>query len=67
MIPPLTKESRLHYGKEHRGSQLKNVPASYLLWIYSNCELPVQLKEYIEANKQALEAEKKKVNKMIYK
>jgi len=66
MIPPLTKESRLYYGKAYRGQQIKNVPAGYLLWILENGpNLPVQLKQYIEANKEALLAEKKKVNKML--
>jgi hypothetical protein len=67
MIPPLTKESRLSYGKAHRGSQLKDVPASYLLWLYDNCELSVQLKRYIEDNKQSLEAEKRRNNKNLYR
>lgn len=68
MIPPLTKESKLYFGQKYRGQQLKNVPAGYLLWVLENCHtIPVQLKEYIEANKQALEAEKKKMNKILYK
>lgn len=68
MIPPLTKESRLYFGKKHYGSQLKNVPSGYLLWIYKEChKLPLQLKKYIEENKAQLEAEKKKMNKILYR
>lgn len=67
MIPPLTKESRLTIGKAHRGSQLKDVPAGYLLWLYDNQELSVQLKRYIEENKESLEAERRRVNKNLYR
>lgn len=57
----------MYFGQKYYGQQLKNVPASYLLWIYENCLLPVQLKKYIEANKQSLIAQKKKMNKILYR
>lgn len=59
----------MYFGKKYYSQQLKNVPASYLLWIYENCArtLPVQLKQYIEINKVQLQAEKKKMNKILYR
>jgi uncharacterized protein (DUF3820 family) len=60
MIQPLTDTDILHFGKQHKGSKLANVPASYLLWIYDNCRLPENLKTYIEENKTVLQAEVKR-------
>jgi hypothetical protein len=67
MVGPLTDNSILHFGKQHRGSKLANVPASYLLWIYDNCQLPADLKKYIEENKDVLQAETKKIKKELYR
>ena len=50
---------------EHKGKKLANVPAGYLLWAYDNIKLFDNMKQYIEKNKDALLAEKKRADKQM--
>jgi len=34
----------------HKGKHLRDVPDSYLLWLYENNKCSIDLKEYIEEN-----------------
>lgn len=59
----LTDESKIAFGK-HQGTMLKDVPASYLLWLMdqhwfyaSIISYNVALKEYIQDNLQVLKKE----------
>lgn len=52
-----TDETLMPFGK-HRGTPLKDVPASYLLWINDNFkDLHEEFKKYINFNKHILEIE----------
>jgi len=31
---PVTEDTLLAYGRQHRGKALKDIPASYLVWMY---------------------------------
>lgn len=66
----LTDDDRMPSGK-HTGQKLRDVPASYLIWLADNLK-PVSLTsrdrwkpilEYIEANRGVLEAEIKDTEK----
>jgi hypothetical protein len=51
----LDEKSKMFYGKKHRDKKLRDVPWSYLEWIYENDpNLPVPLKAYIEKRKQRI-------------
>lgn len=50
----LTDSSILQFGNKHKGKKLADVPDSYLLWIYENLNLPLDLKQYIESNLDAI-------------
>ena len=50
------------FGK-YQGYELKDVPAVYLLWIYDNLSLRDDLKEYIDRRRDALEADKKRIER----
>lgn len=62
----LTDESIMPFGK-HKGKEMANVPASYLLWIYDEWTLPnprfgfvhQEVKAYIEVNLDVLKKEVK--------
>lgn len=62
----LTDESIMPFGK-HKGKEMANVPASYLLWIYDEWTLPnprfgfvhQEVKAYIEKNMDVLRKEVK--------
>ncbi len=62
----LTDESIMPFGK-HKGKEMANVPASYLLWIYDEWTLPnprfgfahQEVKAYIEENLEVLKKEVK--------
>jgi uncharacterized protein (DUF3820 family) len=62
----LTDESIMPFGK-HKGKEMANVPASYLLWIYDEWTLPnprfgfvhQEVKTYIEENLDVLKKEVK--------
>lgn len=44
----------------HKGKQLEDVPASYLLWLYENNKCPDNLRKYIDDNMDILKIEAKK-------
>jgi len=48
-----------------KGHKLANVPAWYLLKIKDEAYVFANLKKYIEDNKDALEAEKKRANQQM--
>ena len=50
---PFTDDTPMPWGK-HKETPLKDVPASYLLWI---ADQPDRLRDYVEANREALEQE----------
>lgn len=51
---PLTDNSPMPFGK-HKGQALANVPASHLLWLYTQREFShAALKEYIADNLDVL-------------
>lgn len=66
----LTDESIMPFGK-HKGKEMANVPASYLLWIYDEWTLPnprfgfvhKEVKAYIEENLDVLKKEVKSQQK----
>lgn len=63
-MPEYTDNSPMPFGK-YKGDNLGNVPASYLLYLYSqgiNEILYPELKKYIEENMQALKQENGKAN-----
>ena len=50
----LTDESIMQFGK-HKGRKLRDVPASYLLWILNTWdEVPFRLHQYLVENQDAL-------------
>jgi Putative quorum-sensing-regulated virulence factor len=60
----LTDKSLMPFGK-HRGTEMANVPASYLMWLFEGWEETPpktaeakQVLEYVEANKDLLERER---------
>jgi len=52
----MTDESLMPFGV-HKGKQLADVPASYLIWLYDNDKCFGELKSYIEENLKVLRAE----------
>ncbi len=52
----LTDNDPMPYGK-HKGEKLANVPAQYLLWLYTNDKATPEVKQYIEDNKEELKQE----------
>jgi uncharacterized protein (DUF3820 family) len=67
----MNDNSIMPFGK-YKGTKLINVPASYLLWLYSQWTETTQLddnqkelKEYIEDNMKVLEMELKQEKKKI--
>ena len=48
----------------HKGKKLANVPAGYLLWLYNSGKAKGELKAYIEENKEVLEIELEKQEKI---
>ena len=55
----MTDKSIMPFGK-HKGKQLDQVPADYLMWLYENNKVSGLLKEYIEDNLDVLEKEAQK-------
>lgn len=41
----------------HKGREMQDVPADYLLWLYAEGKCAGPVKEYIEDNLQVLETE----------
>lgn len=57
-LPILTDTSIMPFGKKYKDLKMIEVPASYLIYIYSeNYNIPRNLREYIVDNMQALEQE----------
>jgi len=54
----LTDESPMLFGK-HKGTQMANVPASYLLWLYDQPRCYRSIKRYVQENEQLLREEVK--------
>lgn len=48
--------SRMPFGK-HKGTELANVPADYLLWLHKEGKCFGELKRYIEENMDVLKEE----------
>lgn len=44
------------FGK-YQGTEMENVPASYLIWLYDNNKCNKEVKEYIEDNMDVLKME----------
>lgn len=57
--PPWTDETVLKWGK-HKGSKLKEIEPSYLLWLYEQPWIKdwPELHAYLKANEDAIMAEK---------
>lgn len=53
---PYTDETVMPFGV-HKGKQLADVPASYLLWLHENNKCTPELKQYIEANLSVIRLE----------
>jgi hypothetical protein len=62
----LTKESAIGFGA-YIGTKLKDLPPGYLLFLYEKKKLFGAIKDYVEQNKVALEAEKKRAMKERYR
>ena len=45
---------KMKFGK-HKGKELKDVEAQYLMWLYNNVNIDAELREYIESNKTELQ------------
>jgi uncharacterized protein (DUF3820 family) len=52
----LTDKSLMPFGK-YQGTEMENVPASYLIWLYDNNKCNKEVKEYIEDNMDVLKME----------
>lgn len=52
----LTDESLMPWGK-HKGKEMANVPADYLVWLYENNKCSGAVKTYIEDNLELLRSE----------
>ncbi len=51
----LTDESVMLWGKGHKGKKLKDVPATYLLWILDTwINIPFRLHTYLVENQDVL-------------
>lgn len=63
---PVTEETLLAYGRQHRGKPLKDVPASYLVWMYEHGrDVPKKYSDWILERIDLLEMaakEEEKVN-----
>lgn len=62
----LTGETRISFGK-YIGTQLRELPPGYLLYMYDKGYLFDDLKGYVDKNRTTLEAEKKRAMKDRYK
>jgi uncharacterized protein (DUF3820 family) len=51
----LDDNSIMPYGK-YKGRKLADVPADYLLWMYSEGKLFAALEEYVEENMEAIKS-----------
>ncbi len=56
----LTDKSPMPYGK-HKGKQLANVPADYLLWLYKNNKCNAQVKAYVIDNLEVINEQTKRI------
>lgn len=56
---PLTDESLMPFGK-HKGTKMANVPASYLLWMYEQECVSMEIHNYVKDNLDVLKQEIKK-------
>lgn len=52
----LTDESLMPWGA-HKGKEMQEVPAAYLIWCYDNGKCSNDVKEYIEDNMDVLNME----------
>jgi uncharacterized protein (DUF3820 family) len=52
----LTDQDIMPYGK-HKGKEMANVPAAYLLWLYENDKCTDEVREYISENIEVLKME----------
>lgn len=56
----LTDNSPMPYGK-HKGKQMINVPADYLLWLYDNGKCSGEVKAYVIDNHEVLTVQVKRI------
>jgi len=59
-----TDETLMPFGK-YKGQKLANIPASYLLFLLDQDWVNGSLKDYIKRNKDVLEVEVRRNNKMM--
>lgn len=52
----LADESIMPYGV-HKGKEMANVPASYLLWLYENNKCSGEVREYVKDNLDVIKTE----------
>jgi hypothetical protein len=64
MLPFITDQNLIQFGP-YKGQKMANVPAWYLLKIYDEPWLLANMKKYIDDNRDALEAEKKRANQQM--
>lgn len=57
MATQLTDKSIMPWGV-HKGKQMADVPASYLLWCYENNKISDDVKEYVEDNLEVLKQQR---------
>jgi uncharacterized protein (DUF3820 family) len=57
----LTDDSLMPWGK-HKGMQMANVPADYLLYLYEEDKMSGEVLEYVKDNIEVLRQEIKKQN-----
>lgn len=62
MKDELTDKSVMEFGI-HKDSQLADVPAQYLMYIYENYKLKANLKKYIQDNLDVLKVQMKRDQK----
>lgn len=67
--PPLsvTDQTPFPYGKAYKGTAMANVPAWFLLSQYDHKLLTGAYATYVEENKDALEAERKRASRFLSK
>lgn len=52
----LTDTSKMPWGK-HQGTEMQDVPAYYLIWLYDNHKCSMDVRDYIEDNMDVLQQE----------
>ena len=61
----LTDSCPVPYGK-YKGTEMANVPAEYLIWLYDNNKCDIRVRQYIEENMDVIQQELKDLEETEY-